>query len=78
MMEAGASANYQITELLVIHNGTDVSIVDYGTASVPGDRMGDFSASIDIVDNEVDIFFTKYPTISNRIEIKVVRTSVLS
>ena len=78
MMDAGASANYQITELLIIHNGTDVSIVDYGTASVPGDRMGDFSASIDTVDNEVDMFFTKYPTISNRIEIKVVRTSVLS
>ncbi|AEZ65680.1 virion structural protein and packaging [Cyanophage S-TIM5] len=78
MLDAGGSANHQITELLVIHNGTDVSIVDYGTASVPGDRMGDFSASIDTVDNEVDIFFTKYPTISNRIEIKVVRTSVLS
>ena len=78
MLDAGGSANHQITELLVIHNGTDVSIVDYGTASVPGDRMGDFSASIDTVDNEVDIFFTKYPTIFNRIEIKVVRTSVLS
>ena len=71
-------SNHQITELLVIHNGTDVSIVDYGTASVPGDRMGDFSASIDTMDNEVDIFFTKYASVSNRIEIKVVRTSVLS
>lgn len=78
MLDAGGSANHQITELLVIHNGTDVSIVDYGTASVPGDRMGDFSASIDTIDNEVDIFFTKYASISNRIEIKVVRTSVLS
>ena len=78
MLDAGGNANHQITELLIIHNGTDVSIVDYGTASVPGDRMGDFSASIDTTDNEVDIFFTKYPTVSNRIEIKVVRTSVLS
>lgn len=78
MLDAGGSANHQITELLVIHNGTDVSIVDYGTASVPGDRMGDFSASIDTTDNEVDILFTKYASVSNRIEIKVVRTSVLS
>ena len=78
MLDAGGNANHQITELLVIHNGTDVSIVDYGTASVPGDRMGDFSASIDTVNNEVNIFFTKYTSVSNRIEIKVVRTSVLS
>lgn len=78
MLDAGGSANHQITELLIIHNGTDVSIVDYGTASVPGGRMGDFSASIDTIDNEVDIFFTKYASVSNRIEIKVVRTSVLS
>lgn len=78
MLDAGALANHQITELLVIHNGADVSIVDYGTASVPGDRMGDFSAAIDTIDNEVDIFFTKYPTINNRIEVKVLRTSVLS
>lgn len=73
---AGYTPNYQITELLVVHNGTNVDIVDYGTATTLGARMGDFTA--DVVGNNVEIYFTRRSSTLGAIEIKVVRTAVLS
>ena len=73
---SGSGVNWQITELLVIHNGTDASIIDYGTASSPGERMGDFSA--DVVGSNVQIRFVPYDSASGDLEIKVLRTAVLS
>ena len=73
---SGSGVNWQITELLVIHNGTDASVIDYGTASSPGERMGDFSA--DVVGSNVQISFVPYDSASGDLEIKVLRTAVLS
>ena len=73
---SGSGVNWQITELLVIHDGTDASIIDYGTASSPGERMGDFSANV--VGSNVQISFTPYDSASGDLEIKVLRTAVLS
>jgi len=73
---SGSGVNWQITELLVIHDGTDASIIDYGTASSPGERMGDFSANV--VGSDVQISFTPYDSASGDLEIKVLRTAVLS
>ena len=73
---AGVPANYQITELLVVHNGTDVDVVDYGTASTLNQRLGDFSANV--VGSNVEIYFQRYIFTTGQIEIKTVRTSVLS
>lgn len=75
-ISSGAGVNWQITELLVIHDGTNASIIDYGTASTPGDRMGDFSA--DVVGADVVIKFTPYEATAGDLEIKVLRTAVLS
>lgn len=72
----GFVSNYQITELLVIHDGTDVDIIDYGTASSPGERMGDFSA--EVVGSDVEIYFSRYEAFPKEITIKVVRTALLS
>ena len=72
----GFTSNYQITELLAIHNGTNVDIIDYGTASSPGERMGDFSA--EVVGSNVEIYFSRYEAFPKEITIKVVRTAVLS
>ena len=72
----GITANYQITELLIVHNGTDVDGVDYGTASTLGQRLGDFSANI--VGSNVEIYFQRYEATLGQIEIKTVRTAVLS
>ena len=72
----GFTPNYQITELLVVHNGTDVDLVDYGTASTLNARMGDFSAGIN--GSDVEIYFSRYEATKGEIEIKAVRTAVLS
>ena len=72
----GITANYQITELLIVHNGTDVDIVDYGTASTLSQRLGDFSANV--VGSDVEIYFQRYEATLGQIEIKTVRTAVLS
>ena len=73
---AGIPANYQITELLIVHNGTDVDLVDYGTASTLGQRLGDFTANI--VGNNVEIYFQRYASTLGQIQIKTMRTAVLS
>lgn len=73
---SGIPANYQITELLIIHNGTDVDLVDYGTASTLGQRLGDFTANI--VGNNVEIYFQRYAATLGQIQIKTIRTAVLS
>ena len=72
----GITANYQITELLIVHNGTNVDVVDYGTASTLGQRLGDFSANV--VGNNVEIYFQRYEATLGQVEIKTVRTAVLS
>ena len=73
---AGVAANHQITELLIVHNGTDVDLVDYGTASTLGRRLGDFTANI--VGSNVEIYFKRYAVTIGQIQIKTVRTAVLS
>ena len=72
----GITSNFQVTELLVIHNGTDVDIVDYGTASTLNARLGDFSGSINGAN--IDITFQRYEATEGQIEIKVMRTAVIS
>jgi hypothetical protein len=73
---AGIPANYQITELLIVHNGTDVDLVDYGTASTLNQRLGDFTANI--VGNNVEIYFQRYAATLGQVQIKTIRTAVLS
>ena len=75
-LSSGVGTNFQITELLVIHDGTNASVVDYGTAVAPGERMGDFSANVS--GGNVTITFTAYDSASGDLEIKVLRTAVLS
>ena len=74
----GVTPQHQITELLVIHDGTNVDIVDYGTAITLGERMGEFSAEVNTIDNEVKIFFLRNAGVPGELVIKTVRTSVLS
>ena len=73
---AGVASNYQITELLIIHDGTDATVVDYGTATCPGERMGSFDS--DISGSEVRLIFKAYDYAQGDIQIKVNRTAVLS
>ena len=74
----GVTPQHQITELLVIHDGTNVDIVDYGTAITSGERMGEFSAEINSGTNEVKVLFLRNIGINGQLVVKAVRTSVLS
>ena len=70
------TTNHQITELLIIHNDVTANVVDYGTASTLDQRMGDFSA--EIISGNVEIYFSRYEATIGQIQVKVIRTSVIS
>jgi len=74
----GLTPNFQVTELLIVHNGTTASLVDYGTASTLDQRMGDFTAEVDQVNSLVNIYFQNYAETQGDLQIKVVRTAVIS
>lgn len=74
----GINPNFQITELLVVHNGSVASVVDYATACTSGPRMGDFTANVKSDINQVVILFNGYYSTQDDVEIKVVRTAVIS
>lgn len=74
----GVDPLYQVGEILVIHNGSSAFLVEYGTMSTVGnERLGQFDAYVDSVNNEVVLTFQKFPTIVNTVQIKSVRTSIL-
>lgn len=80
----GASADgtdspvYQVGEILIIHDGADAFVVEYGMVSTyANERLGQFDAYVDGVDSEVVLTFQKFPLVSDAVEIKAVRTSIL-
>ena len=69
---------YQVGEILIIHNGGDAFIVEYGMVSTYSDeRLGQFDAYLDVGASEVILTFQKFPLVLNSIEIKSIRTSIL-
>ena len=81
---AGVSADgtdspvYQVGEILIIHNGVDAFVVEYGMVSTyANERLGQFDAYIDGGDSEVVLTFQKFPLVTGSVEIKAVRTSIL-
>jgi len=69
---------YQVGELLVIHDGTNAFVVEYGMVSTYNDeRLGQFDAYLDNGTSEVVLTFQKFPLVSENVEIKSLRTSIL-
>jgi hypothetical protein len=69
---------YQVGEILIIHNGVDAFVVEYGMVSTyANERLGQFDAYIDGGDSEVVLTFQKFPLVTGSVEIKAVRTSIL-
>ena len=67
---------YQVGEILVIHNNTDAFVVEYGMVSTYNDeRLGQFDADVD--SSDVVLKFQKFPLVSDSLEIKIIRTSIL-
>ena len=69
---------YQVGEILIIHNGVDAFVVEYGMVSTYSDeRLGQFDAYLDGGTSEVVLTFQKFPLVVGSIELKAVRTSIL-
>jgi hypothetical protein len=69
---------YQVGEILIIHNGVDAFVVEYGMVSTYSDeRLGQFDAYLDGGTSEVVLTFQKFPLVIGSIELKAVRTSIL-
>jgi hypothetical protein len=67
---------FQVCEILAIHNGSQASVVEYGTVSTYNDeRLGQFDAKVE--NSEVVLTFQKFPLVSQSVAIKAVRTSIL-
>lgn len=71
-------AVYQVGEILIIHNGVDAFVVEYGMISTYSDeRLGQFNAYLDGDTSEVVLTFQKFPLVAESVEIKAIRTSIL-
>jgi hypothetical protein len=74
----GLDANYEISEILIIHNSTTAHLTQYGivrTFNEP-DGLGVFDAFI-TPSGECQLTFRKHRWISNNIIVRAVRTSIL-
>ena len=69
---------YQVGEILIIHNGVNAFVVEYGMVSTYSDeRLGQFDAYLDDINLEVVLTFQKFPLVGQSVQLKVVRTSIL-
>ena len=69
---------YQTGEILVIHDGSEATLVEYATASTyNNERSGQFDAVVNTVSQEVILKFQKFAQVSSQVKIKVLRTSIL-
>ena len=69
---------YQVGEILIIHNGIDAFVVEYGMVSTyANERLGQFDAYVDEVNSEMVLTFQKFPLVAGSVEIKAIRTSIL-
>lgn len=76
--EDGATPVYQISEILVIHNGIDAFMTEFGTISTfNNERLGIFDAKIDQVNNKVILTYQKSKLIEESVNVKSIRTSIL-
>lgn len=73
----GISPDYEISEILIVHNGTTAHLTQYGTTTTRADseRLGDFDA--ELVGGEVRLLFRKRAAAQNDISVRVLRTAVL-
>jgi hypothetical protein len=73
----GASPEYEISEILIVHNGTTAHLTQYGTTTTrnDGERLGDFDA--ELIGGEVRLIFQRRAAAQNNISVRVLRTAIL-
>lgn len=71
--------NYEISEILVVHNGSTAYLTQYGVVSTLSDPdgFGEFDAQI-VPGGEFQLTFRKHPWISNNVVVRTLRTALLS
>lgn len=73
-----SSPVYQAGEVLVIHDGSNAFIVEYGMISTyASETLGQFDSYIDNVNGEVVLTFQKFPLVTQAVEVKLIQTSIL-
>lgn len=74
----GTNPDYEISEILMVHNGTDAFLTQYGTVrtSLDPDGFGTFDANLTI-DGDCQLLFRKHNWINDAVVIRALRTSIL-
>jgi hypothetical protein len=70
--------DYEVSEILIIHNGTEAYLTQYGTVNTRNvaERFGEFDARI-TEDFQCELLFRKHPWIPNNLQIRSLRTALL-
>lgn len=70
--------NYEVSEILIVHNGTTACLTQYGTVStlVSAEKFGEFDAQI-VPGGECQLTFRKHPWIPNNVVVRALRTAIL-
>jgi hypothetical protein len=74
----GSDQDYEVSEILIVHNGTDAYLTQYGTVNTRdvAERFGEFDAQI-TNENQCELLFCKHPWILNNVVIRSLRTALL-
>jgi hypothetical protein len=74
----GLEPEYEISEVLMVHNGTNAFLTQYGTVSTYGDpdRLGVFDANLTL-EGECQLTFKKHNWIADPVTIRALRTALL-
>lgn len=70
--------DYEVSEILIVHNGSNAHLTQYGTVNTRGstERFGEFDAQI-VPGGDCQLVFRKYPYIPNNVLVRSLRTSIL-
>jgi hypothetical protein len=76
--KSGTSPEYEISEILIVHNGTNAFLTQYGTVNTyeDPDGFGQFNANL-TPEGECQLTFRKHNWISDSLTIRALRTSIL-
>jgi hypothetical protein len=71
------NSNYEISEILLVHNGTTAHLTQYGMVTTLGEglRFGEFDA--ELASGEVRLTFRKTAATPNNLVIRALRTAIL-
>jgi hypothetical protein len=76
--KSGVAPEYEVSEILIVHNGTNAFLTQYGTVSTYGnpDRFGQFDANL-TPGGDCQLTFKKHNWINDSLVIRALQTSVL-